>query len=332
MGAILALLLALSGTVAAQDDGFLLLNPNLPGANSIAPGTLPAGVLLPVGQLTTPGPIASTLLPSTAAFTSSTQTFTAAQYNSAGLYVSSAASFLNVGSSLTINGLVTVGGSAGASGTCGAGIPIVAGQTIQGIAVAGSCAASAAALVGAANNFSTNPQTIQNLAGPTTVTASSLTVVGSGGLLVSVTGTSPAATFTPNLSSFTVSGALSGTFTNTTLGACISGSTITLNLPTNVGSVFVGFNGAISDGNLAANISVGILIDGGFANGETNAKGLTSVMQAVTTDNNNMSFSTILTGLAAGAHNVCLAPFVSAGTGTIDSTNSVAKLWMYMLP
>lgn len=149
---------------------------------------------------------------------------------------------------------------------------------------------------------------------------------------VSVAGSTWAAIFTPNLSSFTVSSALSGTYTNTTLTTCITGSTMTITLPGGVGQIFVGFNGTASVGSLNAVMGAGIIVDGGYVNGETASKGLTAPQETVATDGTNLSFSTLLTGLSAGAHNVCLSLFVSAGTGTIDSTNSVAKLWMYALP
>lgn len=168
------------------------------------------------------------------------------------------------------------------------------------------------------------------------------TIAANGPLLISTAAAATSATaniavnssgqttFTPNLSSFTVSSALSGTFTNTTLTTCVS--TITLSLPTGNSIIFVGFNGTISVNSLAAVIGIGVLVDGAYVNGETSAKGLTAPQEAVSTDGTNLSFNTLLTGLSAGSHNVCLVPFVSGGTGTIDSTNSVAKFWMYALP
>lgn len=135
------------------------------------------------------------------------------------------------------------------------------------------------------------------------------------------------------ISSFMVSGALSGTFANTTLVTCVSGSTVSLTLPAGTsGNVQAQFHGAIANGNLAANISVGLIVDGAFIDGETTTKGLTSTQQAVATDNENFSFSELITGLAAGSHTFCLAALVSAGTATIDSTNSVAKLQVNVLP
>lgn len=140
--------------------------------------------------------------------------------------------------------------------------------------------------------------------------------------------------FTVNLSSFMASPALSGTFANTSPAlTAIALSTITLDLTgTQYSRISVEFNGAMSNGNLAAATALGILVDGALVNGETAAKLLTSDTEQVIGNNNNMSFHVIVTGLSATQHNICLVGFVSAGTTTIDSTNSVAKFSAYVLP
>lgn len=183
-------------------------------------------------------------------------------------------------------------------------------------------------IFGSSNPVSANTAAIIQ---PATASApGALTVFSSATFKATGTGTTPAATFSPNLSSNTVSGALSGTFTNTTLGVCIS--TITLTLPVNGGAVFLGFNGAISVNGLAAVIGIGVLVDGAFVNGESASKGLTAPVEPVISNAVNMSFSAPVTGLSVATHNFCLSPFVSTGTGTIDSTNSVAKFWAFALP
>ena len=149
---------------------------------------------------------------------------------------------------------------------------------------------------------------------------------------LNVTGSTFAAQFTPNLSSFTATGALSGTFTNTALGPCIAGSTITLSVLSGNSLIMTSLHGTISVASLAAVIGVGLIVDGGFVDGETNSKGLTAPQEPVSTDGTNVSFSEVLSGLPVGSHNICLSPFVSANTGTIDSTNSVMKLQAYTLP
>lgn len=140
------------------------------------------------------------------------------------------------------------------------------------------------------------------------------------------------AVFTPNISSFSVSGSLSGTYTNTTLGLCIANSTVTLTLPSGNSKIMVLYSGTASVASLAGVLGSGIVVDGGFVNGETASKAIVAPLEAVSTDGTNVSFSTLLTGLSSGTHSVCYSPFVSTGTGTIDSTNSIARLTIYALP
>lgn len=164
----------------------------------------------------------------------------------------------------------------------------------------------------------------QNLTVPYGFQAATMTITGAGG-------TSPPATFVPNLSSSTTSGNLSGTFMNTTLAACVSGSTITLTLPANVGKIMVGLNGTISVNSLQP-IMVGVLVDGAFVNGESSTVGLIAPIEQTVLDGNNVSFAVPITGLSAATHNICLVTAVGSGTATIDSTNSAMRLWAYMLP
>lgn len=139
--------------------------------------------------------------------------------------------------------------------------------------------------------------------------------------------------FAVPLSSYQTTGQLSGTFTNTTLGVCISGSSLTWTLPTGTsGNVEIALHGTISVNSLAAVIGEGLIVDGAFTDGETQAKGLSAPQEAVSTDGTNMNLVSTITGLAAGTHTICFSPFVSAGTGTIDSTNSVMKLQGKILP
>lgn len=152
------------------------------------------------------------------------------------------------------------------------------------------------------------------------------------GMNISITGTSPAAIFSPNLSSFTISGAISGTFTGTINAVCIAGSTLTLNFPTNVGRARVNFSGAVQNGNIAASITMGFLLDGAYTLSQTSAIGIISSQQAIAAENINLSFNRLMTGLSAASHTVCLTGFVSAGTATIDSTLSTAVLEYQMLP
>lgn len=139
-------------------------------------------------------------------------------------------------------------------------------------------------------------------------------------------------TFGISLSSFMVSGALSGTFAGTALGVCVTGSTVSINIPVGISRIAGWFRGSVANGTLAKKIILGIVVDGAFVDGETTTRGEIASLQAVATDNQNMTFPFLLTGLTAGSHSVCLAGMVDAGTATIDSTDSLAKLAIYALP
>ncbi len=84
--------------------------------------------------------------------------------------------------------------------------------------------------------------------------------------------------------------------------------------------------------SLSAIIGAGVIVDGGFIDGETAAKGATAPLEPVSTDGTNMSFTVYAAGLAATSHSYCFSPFVSANTGTIDATNSVCHLHAHMMP
>lgn len=161
--------------------------------------------------------------------------------------------------------------------------------------------------------------------------AAALICFGSSSYAATKLGASLGATG-PSVSSTTATQPLSGTFTQTTQIACISGSSVSFTIPTSSGAAIVMFNGGISDGNLAAAISVGIELDGAFVNGETAAKGIIPSAESVAGSTNNMSFNVPITGINGGLHTICLSPFVSAGTGTIESTISVSKLQVVVIP
>lgn len=160
----------------------------------------------------------------------------------------------------------------------------------------------------------------------TTVNTTNLSVSGT----ISGSGASPAL-FSPSLSSGTVSAALSGTFTNTTLGLCIASSTGTMTLA-QVSEIRFDVHCTISVASLASVIGAGVIVDGGYIDGETASKGATAPQEAVSTDGTNLSFTVYAPGLSAATHNYCFSPFVSTNTGTIDSTNSVCHLHAHMMP
>ncbi len=216
------------------------------------------------------------------------------------------------------SGTLTVDGGTAAITSSGA----YTGTGVNGHIISASSITTTGGVFGATGVFGTG------------ATHSTFTATGSLSVLATQGGANtPAANFSPALSSFTTTGTsgLTGTFNTTTLSTCVAGSTVSLNLPI-TGNVAVYFNGAMSNASLNGLIMVGVMVDGTYVNGETSAKGLTMVKEQVATDNNNMSFSAIVTGLASGTHNFCLAVAATFGTATIDNTNSIATLSVYMLP
>lgn len=132
------------------------------------------------------------------------------------------------------------------------------------------------------------------------------------------------------ISSNTKSVAITGTFTQTAFNAC--SSTITLNFPTAGSIALVSFSGSMSNSTLDKKTSLGIELDGAYVNNETAALGMVTQKQEVAAKPTPASFTAILTGISAGQHNICLAAWVDANTGTFDSTDSAATLSAVMLP
>lgn len=166
--------------------------------------------------------------------------------------------------------------------------------------------------------------------GTTTLTGN---VTASGTL--AVTG---ATTFTTNLSSFTVGNA-TGTYTQTALNNCVAQSTRTLNLPSQISTIWVSYVGASSVTVTGSTITVGILIDGAYVTvagvSETASRGILSVGNGVAVGGNdvNIGFSAVpVTSLGAGAHNICLTAASTSGALTIDSVNEISAFTAYYLP
>lgn len=129
------------------------------------------------------------------------------------------------------------------------------------------------------------------------------------------------------------SAGLSGTTANTALGGCgMASSTSTFNIPAAGGRAILNVTGTASVNSLAAVMQVGFVVDGLLIANESAAKGCTAPMEAVSTDGTSISCSALITGLSAANHTVCLTLATSAGTLTIDSTNSTMLLWGYTLP
>lgn len=163
---------------------------------------------------------------------------------------------------------------------------------------------------------------------------------------VTLTGTTAvgAATFTPNLSSFTVSNA-TGAMTATTLGQCVSVSSVSLSPPSYVSTVWVSFSGASTMSVVGSTATLGVMVDGAFAkiggtNGvlETTTKGIISVAVNNTAASQigqdiNMSFGPLPIVVTAGAqHQFCLTADVTSGVLTLDTLNSIPQFTVAYYP
>lgn len=119
-------------------------------------------------------------------------------------------------------------------------------------------------------------------------------------------------------SSCTFSGTLSATWTAASLGAGIAGSTVTLTSPL-PGNYLIGFTGAISDSSIAANMGLGLYMDG--------AQQVSTAQQEFVAANIvPVSFSFPLQAVTAGTHNFYLSASTSAGTGSFAG-GSTNKVW-----
>lgn len=155
------------------------------------------------------------------------------------------------------------------------------------------------------------------------VSAATLSASGS----LSLTG-SAVATFNTPISSTSISGTLSNSFTATALGPCVSGSTVALTLPI-AGNVLVGFTGNGYSSTLAAVFNGTILMDGAYQQGASSSSGQLTVTQPVANDVDNFSFYFPILNAAAGTHNFCLSTSISTGTGNLYGA---AKIWAMRLP
>lgn len=187
------------------------------------------------------------------------------------------------------------------------------------------------------NAFSVSGATFSVIAGKVGVGTST----PRAGLDVSVTGSTIAAVFTPMLSSFTVVNA-TGSYTNTTLNACIAQSTASLTLPSGgSGTISVSYVGSSSSTVSGSTVTVGILVDGAYATiagvAETSSKGIVSFGQGTSLaqggQDMNISFGPIpITGLSAASHSVCLTIKSTSGQVTLDSVNNISLFSVYYLP
>lgn len=172
-------------------------------------------------------------------------------------------------------------------------------------------------------------------AAPTT----KLSVTGNANVTgtLAVTG---AATFTAPLSSYTVANA-TGVYTLTTLGTCVSQSTVSLTLPSPNTTIWVSYSGASSGTVANSSATIGVIVDGGYATigtiAETSTRGILRVGNGTGVaagQNVNMSFGPLpISGLSTGvSHTLCLALYSSSGVQSLDSINQLSLFTAWYQP
>lgn len=144
--------------------------------------------------------------------------------------------------------------------------------------------------------------------------------------------------FTPNLSSNTTVNLSSANITQSSLGPCLSGSTIGLTMNGSTSALDVFFVGGASVTVVGSTVTLAVLVDGAYVYGANSVLGNLSVGNGLATggvggNDLNLSFNLPIFGLATGAtHNVCLSVASSSGKVVIDSQNQAARFGAYLLP
>lgn len=182
------------------------------------------------------------------------------------------------------------------------------------------------------------------------ITVNSSQAVGIPGAL-SVTGNTTIAgtlavtgaiTATTSMSSFTVANA-TGSITQTGVNLCIAQSTVSLTLPSQISTIWVSYSGASSSTVAGSTITVGVLIDGGYATiagiAQSSTKGILSVgngragASGVGGNDVSLSFGPLpISGLSAGSHTLCLVEASTSGTLFPDSAGEISAFTAYYLP
>lgn len=111
----------------------------------------------------------------------------------------------------------------------------------------------------------------------------------------------------------------SGTTTQSTLGACIAGSTATWTQGNNRANI--SYAGSMKNSAQSTPFAC-VLLDGAFLPGCSSSKGIVSALTTGTNGQTNFSFSLVTSALSAGTHNVCLTAATNTGTLTIPADNS----------
>ena|SRR3990167_11485246 len=147
-----------------------------------------------------------------------------------------------------------------------------------------------------------------------------LTISGSGNGITFPDGTTQTTAATASSLSYTSSATLlvPGNFTDTTLGVCHSGSTVSFS--TGGCRVRVWFNGSIGAVGGTNKHVVGILVDGAFPAPLTTTMGISMGGNMLEDEFENYSFEFETAVLSAESHSFCLTRAVSTLTGGMCTT------------
>lgn len=141
--------------------------------------------------------------------------------------------------------------------------------------------------------------------------------------------------FSTNLSTHSsVTLPVGANLTQSTLGPCLAGSTITLTLSGSQSAINYYFVGASSMSVQGSTMTVAVIVDGGFVNGAGASIGNVAVGNGTGTGGNDLSWdlSMPVFGLSAATHNACLSVASSSGKFSIDGVNAASIFGDYALP
>ena len=121
----------------------------------------------------------------------------------------------------------------------------------------------------------------------------------------------------------------SGSGTNTVLGACVAGSTISLTLAG--GGLACGYSGSISNTGGVGTVWA-ILTNGVFPSGFTSTTGFVDHLNTLSANGTNVSSQWQSTGTYSGSMNVCMTVATNSGTWVVPgATNTgftdIAQFW-----
>ena len=119
-----------------------------------------------------------------------------------------------------------------------------------------------------------------------------------------------------------------GDFSNTTLGPCVTGSTVAIN--SGGGDLEISMVGSAHLQTATQEFAVGFLLDGAFVSPLSATRALQTHNSVSQSDSRNISFNFRVKGVAAGAHNACLTVAAqSASVRVVGTSQSLGYTGAY---